>query len=116
MKIVPRSVVEIDYSIPHLPTNEQIESTLYEAEGWTPNLDEEKEATILTFADIKEFFDGWDQFEDYCWRNNLDKNDPNARDEYERDLHWDTVYDYITDCLHWYGGAFWPVHIVEGKE
>lgn len=115
MKIVPRSVVEIDYSIPRIPTHEQIESTLYEAEGWTPHLDEEKEATILTFSDIKEFFDGWDQFADFCWRNNYDKDDPHAREEYEQD-HWATVYDYITDCLHWYGGAFWPVHLTEGKE
>lgn len=106
------SKLEYNYDISREPTKEQLESALYVHDAF----DEDAENEVETFADIKEFFDGWDQFEDYCWRNNLNKNDPNARDEYERDLHWDTVYDYITDCLHWYGGAFVPVRIVEGKE
>jgi len=92
MRIVSRESIKIDYTFPKDPTHEQIESALYMAEAWTAGLDEEKEATVVSFSDIKEFFDGWDQCED---------------DRY------DTVYDYITDCLHWYGGAFWPCSISE---
>lgn len=105
------SKLEVNYDIPYEPTHEQMESALYVYDY----IDEDNDNEVETFADIKSFFDGWNQYADFCWRNNYNENDPRARSEYEQD-HWETVYDYITDCLHWYGGAFLPVRIIEGKE
>lgn len=105
------SKLEIDYSITREPTRKQLESALF-VYDW---FNEKGMNKVETFADIKAFFDGWDQFADFCWRNNYNEDDPHAIKEYEQD-HWETVYDYITDCLHWYGGAFVPVRIKEGKE
>ena len=115
MKIVPRSHIKVDYDFPKAPAREQIESALYYAEGWTPHLDEEKEVTVLTFDDIREYFDGWDQFSDYCeiYFNGIDSEE--CRKAYSEEC-YKTVYDYIESCLLWYGGAFWPVAIDNKEE
>ena len=115
MTIMPRSAIEINFDIPKNPTHEQMESTLYYAEAWTPHLDEEKEVTVLSFADIKEYFNSWDQYRDFC-DIYYDGVDSDASRVAYADDHFATVYDYITSCLHWYGGAFWPVTIHKKEE
>lgn len=102
------SRLEVNYDIPREPTHEQLESALF-VHDW---LDKDGMNDVETFADIKEFFDGWNQYEQYCemYFNGIDSDE--CRKAYEED-HWNTVYDYITDCLHWYGGAFLPVRIIK---
>lgn len=106
--IIHGSKLEYDYSITTRPTREQLETALYVHDSFDENGDNEVE----TFDDLKKFFDGWNQYENFCWVFDYDQDDPKARKAYEED-HWETVYDYITDCLHWYGGAFVPVRIIK---
>ena len=105
--LIHGSRLECNYDIPKLPTHEQIESALFVHDYINPNADNEVE----TFEDIKQFFDGWDQYSQYCemYFNGIDSDE--CRTAYADD-HWNTVYDYITDCLHWYGGALLPVRII----
>lgn len=102
------SKLEYNYDILKTPSNEQLETALFVHDA----INEEDENEVETFADIKEFFDGWNQYEQYCemYFNGIDSEE--CRKAYADD-HWETVYEYITDCLHWYGGAFVPVRIIE---
>ena len=106
--IIHGSKLEYDYSILKNPTHSQLESAMYVRDSF----DEDGYNEVETFADIKDFFDNWNQYEDYCemYYNGIDSDE--CRKAYDEE-HWDTVYDYITDCLHWYGGSFCPVHITE---
>ena len=105
--LIPGNRLECDYSIPKNPTHEQLESAMFVRDYLDPDTGNEVE----TFADIKAFFDGWDQYSQYCemYFNGVDSEE--CRKAYADD-HWDTVYEYITDCLHWYGGAFLPVKFI----
>ena len=102
------SRLEVNYDITKLPTHEQLESALYVHDY----IDIENDNDVETFSDIKAFFDSWNQYEQYCemYFNGVDSDE--CRSAYNND-HWETVYDYITDCLHWYGGAFLPVRITD---
>lgn len=102
------SYLEVNYDIPKLPTHEQLESALFVHDY----LDTENDNEVETFADIKAFFDGWDQYKQYCEMYFNGEDSEECRNAYKDD-HWETVYDYITDCLHWYGGALLPVRIVK---
>jgi len=64
----------------------KLRDTLYMAEGWSIRADDEYD--IVSFDDIKKFFDSWDQCE-------VDKSE-RYRNE----------YDYLIDCL---GQGFHPV-------
>ena len=91
MKIVPIEKVIYFYDLPEPDafhaTPEQMETYLYDVEGgWGTfdnpvKYDEETERIIVTFDDIKESFDSWDQEE---------------LDEAER---YTDVHDYIQDCI-----------------
>lgn len=105
MKIVPiENIVFLrDSSIdnnrfphPYEATDEQLSSALYCAEIWQDrdgkyiNYDYNKEYIIVTFDEIKESFDEWDQSED--------------------DEKYDNVYDYLRDCID---NGYHPVKVKE---
>lgn len=100
MKVLPHDKVVFFYDIEGVDayhaTNDQMETYLYAVEGgWTVNgenvqCDDDTEYIVVTFADIKAWFDTWDQVDD----------------EYV----YDDVHDYIADCI---GNGF---HIVRLKE
>lgn len=93
MKIVPASSVvwlrdEGLFPAPWKATDEQIRSVDYVAELWydngVPVHVKKDQLIVVTFDEIIKDFDDWDQ----------DKDEMLGEDE-----RYDTVYDYLADCI-----------------
>lgn len=78
MVIVNKLEVVYDDFFPGNPTDKQLEETLYDVEAWLSELSDDQRA-ILTFDEVKQWFDTWDQEDD--------------------EAKYDDVHDYIRDCL-----------------